>query len=48
MRWGILQAQLSRFDEIGEQAEGKSAWKRQEGFNLTYTLRRRKYRAITG
>jgi hypothetical protein len=35
---GILQAQLSRFDEIGELAEGKSAWKRREGFNLTYTF----------
>jgi hypothetical protein len=34
----ILAGQLSRFDEVGEQAEGKSAWKRREGFNLTYTF----------
>jgi hypothetical protein len=35
---GILAAQLSRFDEIGERAEENSAWKRREGFNLTYTF----------
>jgi hypothetical protein len=35
---GILQAQLSRFDEVGGQTEEKPAWKRREGFNLTYTL----------
>jgi hypothetical protein len=35
---GILTAQLSRFDEIGELTEEKSAWKRREGFNLTYTF----------
>jgi hypothetical protein len=35
---GILAAQLSRFDEIGEQTEKKSAWKRREGFNLTYSF----------
>jgi hypothetical protein len=35
---GILAAQLSRFDEIGEVTEEKSAWKRREGFNLTYTF----------
>jgi hypothetical protein len=35
---GILAAQLSRFDEIGELTEKKSAWKRREGFNLTYTF----------
>jgi hypothetical protein len=35
---GILPAQLSRFDEVGETTEGKSAWKRREGFNLTYTF----------
>ena len=33
---GILAAQLSRFEEIGKRAEEKSAWKRREGFNLTY------------
>jgi hypothetical protein len=36
MGWGILAAQLSRFDEIGEQTEKKAAWKRRKGFNLTY------------
>jgi hypothetical protein len=35
---GILPAQLSRFDEMGEQAEGKAAWKRREGFKVTYTF----------
>jgi hypothetical protein len=35
---GILAAQLSRFDEIGEQSERNSAGKRWEGFNLTYTF----------
>ncbi|MDR2633684.1 MAG: hypothetical protein LBC51_08710 [Treponema sp.] len=34
----ILAAQLSRFDEIGELTEKKSAWMRREEFNLTYTL----------
>jgi hypothetical protein len=29
---------MSRFDEVGGQAEGKSAWKRREGFNLTYAF----------
>jgi hypothetical protein len=29
---------LSRFYEIGEQTEEKSAWKQREGFNLTYTF----------
>jgi hypothetical protein len=29
---------LSRFDEVGEPSEGKSAWKRREGFNLTYSF----------
>ena len=29
---------MSRFDEIGEVTERKSAWKRREGFNLTYTF----------
>ena len=38
MGWGILQGQLSRFVEFGEQAEGKSAWKRRKGFNLPYTF----------
>ena len=33
---GILQTQLSRFEEIGKRAEEKAAWKRREGFNLTY------------
>jgi hypothetical protein len=33
---GILAAQLSRFDEIGEQTEANSVWKRRKGFNLTY------------
>jgi methyl-accepting chemotaxis protein len=30
---GILAGQLSRFDEIGERAEEKPAWKRRAGFN---------------
>ena len=34
----ILAAQLSRFDDIGELTEEKSAWKRREGFNLTYSF----------
>jgi hypothetical protein len=33
---GILQAQLCRLEEIGERVEGKSAWQRRKGFNLTY------------
>jgi hypothetical protein len=35
---GILQAQLSRFDEVGNQTGDASAWKRREEFNLTYTF----------
>jgi hypothetical protein len=35
---GIVPTQLSRFYEVGEQAEGKSAWKWREGFKVTYTF----------
>jgi hypothetical protein len=35
---GILAAQLSRFDEIGEQTEANSVWKRRKRFNLTYAF----------
>ena len=32
----LLAAQLSRFDEIGEQAKEKSAWKRREGARYSF------------
>ena len=38
MGQGIVAGQLGRFDEIGELTEEKSAWKRREGFNVSYTF----------